>query len=94
MNDRSKSLAIVFIPAQLRELTGAVTKLEIEALTVRQVVTALDLQFPGMAARLCKGTELAPGLAVSIDGVVSGRGMLAKIRPESEIHFLPAIGGG
>jgi len=31
---------------------------------------------------------------VVVDGDVSPRGLLQKLGPESELHFLPAIGGG
>jgi hypothetical protein len=33
-------------------------------------------------------------VAVSIDGAFTNRGLLAQVGAESEIHFLPAIGGG
>ena len=32
--------------------------------------------------------------AVSIDGAFTSRGLLARVGLESQIHFLPAIGGG
>ena len=38
--------------------------------------------------------DLIPGLAVIIDGEVSLLGMLDKVQETSEVHFLPAIGGG
>ena len=55
---------------------------------------ALERRFPGIDARMCQGGELAAGLAVSIDGAVTSRGLLAPLKPDSQIHFLPAIGGG
>ncbi len=84
----------VFIPAPLRELTGGVTQLEIEAASVREVVEQLDARFPGVKARLCDGDELATALQVSIDDQISSRGLATKLRSDSEVHFLPAIGGG
>ncbi len=62
--------------------------------TVRQVIASLEAAYPGLGARLQKDDALAPGLAVSIDGVFTNRGLAAKVGPASEIHFLPAIGGG
>jgi hypothetical protein len=44
-------------------------------------------------ARVVAGERIAPGLAVSIDGSMTSR-LLAAVQPHSEIHFLPAIGGG
>lgn len=84
----------VFIPAQLRPLTGGAEVLDVEGDTVRALVDRLDERFPGIRDRLCEGNGLRPGLAVAVDGNVSPRGLLAKAGPEAEVHFLPAIGGG
>jgi sulfur-carrier protein len=84
----------VFIPPALRTLTKDTGELEIAGSTVRQIIDALDERFPGLRDRLCEGDELKPGLTVAIDGHLSSVGLMAKVRPRSEIHFLPAIGGG
>ena len=84
----------VFIPVQLRDLTGGGAELEIAGATVREVVTELERKFPGIEQRLCAGGELAPNLQVSIDDVLSRRGLDAKVPPGSEVHFLPVFGGG
>ena len=84
----------VFIPPAMRELTGGIDRVRVEGSTLRRVVESLDQRFPGIAARLCNGDELASGLAVSVDGHLSTRGLLTPVRSESEIHFLPAVGGG
>jgi molybdopterin synthase sulfur carrier subunit len=87
-------VATVYIPAQWRDLTGGVERVEIDGTTLRQIATALEAQFPGIAARLGDDGGVAAGLAVSIDGAIAARGLLAPVGPDSEIHFLPAIGGG
>jgi molybdopterin synthase sulfur carrier subunit len=87
-------MPLVFIPTPLRELTGGVAKVAIEGSTVREVIDALERQFPGIKQRLCRADSLAPGLQVAIDDVMNTRGLRANVRPESEVHFLPAIGGG
>ena len=84
----------VFIPAQLRELTGGAAEIEVGGETVRAVVAALDARFPGIAERLCKEGELSPALQVSIDGALSRRGLDARVPAASEVHFLPVFGGG
>ena len=38
--------------------------------------------------------ELLPGVAVIVDGEASQLGLLERVRDDSEVHFLPAIGGG
>jgi molybdopterin synthase sulfur carrier subunit len=87
-------MATVFIPPQMRDLTGGTAQAAVEAQTVRQAIEALEAQFPGIKARLCKDDELAPGLQVSIDQVMTARGIRAPLKPDSELHFLPAFGGG
>ena len=84
----------VFIPAQLRDLTGAAAEVEIAGATVREIVLGLDQRFPGIAERLTSGGELSPALQVSIDGTLSRRGLDAKVPAGSEVHFLPVFGGG
>lgn len=84
----------VFIPPQMREVTGGADRVVVDGRSLRQVIVALDERHPGLASRLLEGDKLARGLAVSIDGVVSSRGLLTQVQPESEVHFLPAIGGG
>jgi len=87
-------MATVFIPAQCRDLTGGVGQVAIEGSSIREIVAGLDGQFPGIAARFTQDGALMPAIAVSIDGAIASRGLLSAVKPESEIHFLPAIGGG
>jgi molybdopterin synthase sulfur carrier subunit len=84
----------VFIPAQVRDLTDGQAEIEVAGSTVRELVEALDKQFPGMRERLCSNGELSPALQVSIDGTFSRRGLDARVQPASEVHFLPIFGGG
>jgi molybdopterin synthase sulfur carrier subunit len=84
----------VFIPAQLRGLTGGVPTVDVRATTVGEVVEQLEGQFPGIRNRLCKDGSLMPGLQVSIDHQFTRQGLAAPLQPASEVHFLPAIGGG
>ena len=84
----------VFIPPLLRSLTGGAEDVEIDAANVRQLIEGLELRFPGIRERLCEGDDLKPGLTVAVDGRVSSMGLLGKVREQSEVHFLPAIGGG
>lgn len=87
-------MARVFIPPLLKPLTGGVTTVDVDAGNVRQVIEALESRFPGVTGRLCEEGELKPGLTVAVDGSVSSIGLLQKVGDASEVHFLPAIGGG
>lgn len=84
----------VFIPAQLRDLTGGQAEVQLDGQTVRELIEALERRFPGIRQRLCQGDELSPALQLSIDGVFRRRGLNLKVSPTSEVHFLPVFGGG
>ena len=84
----------VFIPAQLKSLTGGVSQVKMEADNIRQVIEQLEQQFPGIRDRLCDGDELAPTLQVSVDSSMSSRGLRTRVADAREVHFLPVIGGG
>lgn len=87
-------MSTAFIPPLLRELTSGVDQVEVEGATVRAVIRELEARYPGIGERLMIGDGLKPGLAVAINGNVASQGVLQKVPCGSEIHFLPAIGGG
>ena len=87
-------MATIFIAAQLRILTAGTEQLEMDVHNVREVIDQLEQQFPGIRDRLCQENQISPSLQVSIDSVITSRGMIAKIQPNSEVHFIPAIAGG
>ena len=84
----------VFLPPLVRELTEGKDEVEAEGSNVRQVVASLEARFPGIRDRLCVGDDIKPGLAVAVDGQVSQFGLWQPVGENSEIQFLPAIGGG
>jgi molybdopterin synthase sulfur carrier subunit len=86
-------VAIVFIPAQLQDLTAGLAQVELDASSLREVIARLEQRFPGTKDRLCDDDELSPALQVSVDHVMTRR-LRAKVGPQSEVHFLPSIGGG
>jgi len=84
----------VFLPHALRDLSGGRPFVEVTPGKVQTVIQQLEGQFPGIAARLCQHGRLVPGLAVSVNGRVSALGLLQEVPDDTELHFLPAIGGG
>jgi molybdopterin synthase sulfur carrier subunit len=84
----------IFIPVQMRDLTHGVAQVAVDGNTLAAVVDALESRFPGIRERLCKGNSLAPGLQVAVDATVTTRGLRSRLQPASEVHFLPAFGGG
>lgn len=87
-------MPVVFIPALLRDLTNGKEAINLPGETVRQVIEGLEAQYPGVKGRLYEGDRLRPGIAVVVDGVVSQQRLRHKLEAQSEVHFLPAIGGG
>lgn len=87
-------MATVFVPTMLQAITQGVKQVEIPAANVRQVIDRLEELYPGIKARLVEGGQIRPNLAVAIDGEVARMGLLEKVGETSEVHFVPAIGGG
>ena len=87
-------MPVVWIPASLRALTHQQETVRVGGATVRAVIDELEARFPGIKERLCDGTKLRPGLAVVVDTQVSRVGLAQAVDDNSEVHFLPAIGGG
>ena len=87
-------MATVFIPSLMQGLTGGLQTVEIEGSTVRQIVENLEKAHPGMRERLVEAGRIKPNISVAVDGEITPLGMLEKVGESSEVHFLPAIGGG
>ena len=87
-------MAKIFIPTMLQSLTAGTKQVDLEARNIRQVIERLDEMYPGIKDRLVEDGEIRPNLAIAIDGDVAIMGMLEKVGENSEVHFVPAIGGG
>ena len=87
-------MPIVFIPTMLLPLSGGVKQVKIDAANLRQVIDGLESLYPGIKTRLLEEGQIRPNLAVAIDGEVARLGLLEKVCEQSEVHFVPAIGGG
>jgi molybdopterin synthase sulfur carrier subunit len=87
-------MATVFIPSLMQKLTDGRQQVEVPGATVREVVNNLEQLHPGIKERLVDKFRIKPNISVAVDGEVSTMGMLEKVNEDSEVHFLPAIGGG
>lgn len=83
-----------WIPPLLRDLTAGRETIPVAAATVGEVIDALEQLHPGIKQRLCDGATLRPGLAAFVDTEAARLGLAQSVGPNSEVHFLPAIGGG
>ncbi len=87
-------MVTVYVPTMLQPMTGGVKQVQVEAANVRQVINALEEQFPGIKDRLMEDNQVRPNLSVAIDGEIARMGLLERVRENSEVHFVPAISGG
>jgi molybdopterin converting factor small subunit len=81
-------MAHVTLIGSLRQYTGGVTELELDAANVRQLFARLGETYPALAP------HLEQGLAVAIDGQIYQDALLLPIRADSDVHILPQIAGG
>jgi molybdopterin synthase sulfur carrier subunit len=88
------AMPVVWIPSPLRTLTQGQETVQVEGKNLREVIDCLEVLFPGIKARLCNEQGLRPGLAVAIGSQLANLGLLQPVPEGSEVHFLPAIGGG
>jgi molybdopterin synthase sulfur carrier subunit len=75
-------------------MSDGVKAVDIQAVNVREAVDMLEELYPGMKDRIVQGDKIRANLAVSVDGEVARMGLLEKLEKASEVHFVPAIGGG
>jgi|TARA_Y100001001_G_scaffold132231_1_gene132049 molybdopterin synthase sulfur carrier subunit len=87
-------MPIIFVPSLMQKLCNGEQKLMIEGANLRQVINNLDLQYTGFKDRLVEDGKIKPNISVAVDGEITPLGMIQKVGPNSEIHFLPAISGG
>ena len=87
-------MATIFIPTMLQKMTDGAQKVDMEVRNVRQVIERLEELYPGIKDRLLEDDDIAPNIAVAIDGDVAIMGLLQRVGENSEVHFVPAIGGG
>jgi len=79
---------VVMTGIAVHRLTGGLTEFDVEANTVRRLITELDRRFPGL------GHQIDEGMAIAIDGEIFQDAYLEKLKPDSEIVLIPKIGGG
>jgi molybdopterin converting factor small subunit len=84
----------VWIPALHRDLTEGAEIVKIGGETVGELIANLDTRYPGIAARLLDNGRIRPYISVAINGTITHRGLHQKLREPSEVHFVPALGGG
>ncbi len=80
-------MATVVFSSGLRRFTGGVERVSIAAGNIRELIAALEKRFPDLK-------ESLGSMAVAIDDEIIQDPLLETLQPDSEVHFLPPIGGG
>ena len=78
----------MILSGTLKQIAGGVSEIEVEARDVRQLLRALARRYPELAP------HLESGYAIAIDGEIFQDAWFAPVRPDSEVHLVPAIRGG
>ena len=80
---------IILTDSLSKQFTGGDSDFEIVASSVRSLIRELNNLYPGLGTQVNDGT-----LSVAIDGDIYQDAFLEELKPESEVAFLPKIGGG
>ena len=87
----------VRVPTQLRPLTGGSNRVEVEATTVGEAVSALEAAHPGFEARLLddKGAvRRYVNLFVDDEDIRFAEGLATPVKDGQTISVVPAVAGG
>jgi molybdopterin converting factor small subunit len=84
----------VIIPTTLRSFSGGRDRVSVGGRTLRQVFEQLDAECPGIKGQLIEDGDIRAGLAIVVDNEVTSEGLIAMVEEDTEVHILPAIGGG
>ena len=87
-------MPVVLIPSLMRDLSGGLDRVEVEGVTLRQVIRNVDARFPGFADRVQEGDRIRPGLSFAIDGAVVSSGLVEPVPADAQIAIVPQIAGG
>ena len=88
-------MATVFIPSLMQNLSEGADRGTVEGNTVRKIIDNLEEIHTGFKSGLLDNRgRIKPNISVAVDGEVSEIGILERVSPNSEVHFLPAIAGG
>lgn len=89
--------ALVILPHALRAKVGNRTSVSAYGHTVREIIAALDREYPGMGFHLCYETgELRPYVNIFVDREDSRyhQGLDTPVRDGATIHILQSVAGG
>ena len=84
----------VVIPALLRKFTGGIERVDVPENRFASWFGILASSFQESTSSYFRTATSDPSIAVSIDGEIATGGVLDAVSENSEVHFIPALGGG
>ena len=87
-------MATVFLPYALRKYADGAERVDVPAKTLGELIDNLETAYPGTGNHLIEDGRLKPGLADIVGHMATRRGLLQKLEPDTEVHFITAISGG
>ncbi len=87
----------VLIPTPLRSFTGGEARVSAEGGSVAELLTALDVEYPGLRDRICeRDGEIRRFVNVFVNGrnVREDDGAATALNPGDEVGIIPAMAGG
>ena len=82
-------MARLILSGNLQQLADGDSEVEIEAQNIKQLLRELSQRYPALAPALEQDS-----FAIAIDGEIFQDVWFVPIKPDSEIHLIPAIRGG
>ncbi len=91
------SSVTVSIPNALRARFGNHASVTVKGQTVREVIDALEADFPGLRFNLCYETgDLRPYVSIflNLENIRVLQGLDTTVAPGAKIHILQSVAGG
>lgn len=87
---------LVSVPAILRQLTGGQKKVEVHADNIEGVIEQLEVNYPGIKARLVNGERIHRFINIYIndEDIRFSDELKTVVKSGDEITILPAVAGG
>jgi molybdopterin synthase sulfur carrier subunit len=89
--------AKVRIPAPLRKLTQDQAVVEVDGLTIEEVIAGLEKKYPGLKERVCdESGQIRRFINVFVNGedIRFKEGAKTPVPAGAEVSIIPAIAGG
>jgi sulfur-carrier protein len=81
-------VATVYLSSELRDRTGGLGEVIIDAPRVHELMLELVARFPAL------GGDVLTTMAVAIDGEIHNDADYLPLKANSEVHLVPRIAGG